>query len=113
MGFVQLICQWVTFRLEVLAWADVLLVRVSVGGKTLILSRERWKSQVMVLNGENVLECQLHVEGIRLEHVSEFKYLGCVLNESDTNGAECSRVTSGMRVAGTIRSLVNPRDLQL
>ena len=26
-----------------------------------------------------------------LEHVSEFKYLGCVLNESGTDGAECSK----------------------
>ena len=37
------------------------------------------KSKVMVLNGEKGLECEVHVDGIRLEHVSEFKYLGCVL----------------------------------
>ena len=30
--------------------------------------------------------------GVRLEHVSEFRYLGCVLDEAGTNGAECSRV---------------------
>ena len=36
----------------------------------------------------------------------EFKYLGCVLDQSGTDGAECSR-----KVA--IRSLVNARDLQL
>ena len=36
------------------------------------------------------------------------------LDESGTDGAECSRkVASGRRVAGTIRSLVNARDLQL
>ena len=33
------------------------------------------KSKVIVLNGEEGLECEVHVDGIRLEHVSEFKYL--------------------------------------
>ena len=46
------------------------------------------------------------MEGIRFEHVSEFKYLGCVMDESGTDGAECSR-----RLAGAIRSLVNARGL--
>ena len=72
------------------------------------------KSKVMVLNGEEGLEYEVHVDGIRLEHVSEFKYLGRVLNESGTDGAECSRKeASGKRVAGAIRSLVNARELQL
>ena len=44
-----------------------------------------------VLNGEEGLECEVHINGIRLEHVSEFKYLECVLEESGTDGAECSR----------------------
>ena len=44
----------------------------------------------------------------------EFKYLGCVLDESSTDGDECSRkVSSGRSVAGAIRSLVYVRDLQL
>ena len=52
--------------------------------------------------------------GFVLEHVSEFKYLGCVLGEAGTDGAECSRkVASRRRVAGAIRSLVKARDLQL
>ena len=39
----------------------------------------------------------------------EFKYLGCVLDES-----ECSRkAVTGKRVSGAIRSLVNVRGLQL
>ena len=60
------------------------------------------------------MECQVSVNGIRLEHVSEFKYSGCVLDESRTDEAECSRkVASGRRVAGAIRSLVNARRLQL
>ena len=43
---------------------------------------------------------------MRLEHVSEFKYLGYVLDESSTYNADCNRkVASGRRVEG--------RDLQL
>ena len=49
------------------------------------------KGKMMVLNGEEGLECEVHVDGICLEHVSEFKYLGCVLDKSGTDGAECSR----------------------
>ena len=52
--------------------------------------------------------------GICLEHVSEFKYLGWVLDKSGTDETECSRkVESGSRIAGVIRSLVNARSLQL
>ena len=47
------------------------------------------------------------VDGIHLEHVSEFKYLGCVLDESGTDKAECSRKVVSMRkVASAIRSLM-------
>ena len=49
-----------------------------------------------------------------LEKVSEFKYLGYVLDESDVDGAECCRkVVSGRKVSGFIRYLVNARGLQL
>ena len=34
------------------------------------------KSKVMVLGGEEGFECEPYVDGIRLEYVSEFKYLG-------------------------------------
>ena len=34
------------------------------------------KRKVMVLNGEEGLEFEVYVAGIRLEHVAEFKYLG-------------------------------------
>ena len=62
----------------------------------------------MLLGGEEGLECEVHVDGIHLEDVSEFKYLGCVLDDSGTDEAECSRkVASGRRVAGGIRSLIN------
>ena len=67
------------------------------------------KSKVKVLNGE---ECEVHVDGICLKHVSEFKYLQCLLDESGTDGGECSRkVASGRRVAGATKSLTNARDL--
>ena len=56
-----------------------------------------------------MFECEVCVNGIRLEHVSKFKYLGCVLGELGTYEAECS----GRMVAGAIRSLVNARSLQL
>ena len=45
------------------------------------------KSKVMVLNEEKGLECEIRLHGIHLEHVSEFKYLGCVLDESGKDGA--------------------------
>ena len=34
------------------------------------------RSKVMVLGGEEGLECEACVDGIRVEHASEFKYLG-------------------------------------
>ena len=58
------------------------------------------------------MECEVYIDEIHLEHVSKFKYLGCVLNESGTDEAECSRkVVSGRSIAGAIRSLVNARSL--
>ena len=66
----------------------------------------------MLLGGEEGLECEVHVDGIHLEDVSEFKYLGCVLDDSGTDEAECSRkVASGRRGAGGIRSLINAKRL--
>ena len=68
----------------------------------------------MVLNGEGGLEYEVHIDGVRLEHAFEFKYLWCVLDESGTDGAEGSKkVASGKRVAVAISSLVNAIDLQL
>ena len=68
------------------------------------------KSKLMVLGGEEGLECEVCVDGMRLEQVSEFKYFGCALNEyeSSTDKVGCRRKTaSGNRVAGANRSLVN------
>ena len=64
-----------------------------------------------MLGEEEELECEVCVDGLSLKHVSELK---CVLDESGTDGADCSRkVASGRRVAGVMRSLVNARSLQL
>ena len=72
------------------------------------------KSKVMVLNIEEGLVCEVYIDGIHLEHVSEYKYLGCILDESGTDWVECCRkVASGRRVAGAIGSLINARDFQL
>ena len=45
------------------------------------------KGKVIVLGVEEGLECEVCVDWIRLEHVSEFKYLGCVLDKSGTDEA--------------------------
>ena len=45
-----------------------------------------------MLGGEERLECEVLVDGMRLEHVSEFKYLGCVLDKSGTDEAEYRRM---------------------
>ena len=72
------------------------------------------KSKILILNREDGLECKVYVDKTRLEQVSEFKYLGYVLDESGTDVAECSRkVASKRRVAGTIKSLVKAINLQL
>ena len=53
------------------------------------------KTEVMVLDGEKGLECEVCVDGIHLEHVSEFKYMECVLDKSGTDEAECNRKVAG------------------
>ena len=65
-----------------------------------------YKSKVMVLNGEKGLECEVSADGVRLEHVSEFKYMGYVLDELGTDDVEDhKKVASGKRVVGAIMSL--------
>ena len=55
------------------------------------------KSMMMVLGGEEALEFEVCVDGIRLEHVSELKYMGCVSDESGTDEAECRRKVANGR----------------
>ena len=72
------------------------------------------KSKVMVLGVEYRLKCKVYVDGICLEHISEFKYLGCVLGESVTDKAECrKKMASWRREKGAIRFLVDANELQL
>ena len=49
---------------------------------------QKKNSKVILLGREEGLECEVCADGIRLEHVSEFKYLGCVLDETGTDEAE-------------------------
>ena len=70
------------WRLLRLLYADNLVLcgkdlRVTMGRFAEVCRRRRLKviagkSNVMVLNGEEILECEVHVDGIRSEHVSEF-----------------------------------------
>ena len=63
------------------------------------------KSKVILFGGVERLECKVCVDGIRSEHVSEFKYFGCTLDESGRDEAECRRkVASERKVAGDIKS---------
>jgi hypothetical protein len=71
------------------------------------------KSKVMVMSEEHT-RCQIMLDGEQLEQVSEFKYLGYMLDEKGMDDAECGRkVSSGRKVAGAIRSLVNVKGLSL
>ena len=92
------------WRIPSLLYADDLVLcvqlkedlREMVGGFVEVCKRRglkvnAGKIKVMVLNGEEGLECDVHLDGIRLEHVSKFKYFVCVLEDLGTDGAECNR----------------------
>ena len=65
----------------------------TMGGRFVEVFRRRGlkvnagKRKVMMLGGEEGLECEVCIDKIHLEHVSEFKYLVCVLDESGTDEA--------------------------
>ena len=83
------------------------------GCRRRVLKGSAGKSKVMVLGLEEGLECEVCVNRIRLDVVSEFKYLGCVLDESGRDEAECCmKVASPRKAAGAIRSLVNAMGLK-
>ena len=44
------------------------------------------------------LECEVHVDRVRLEYVSEFKYLGFVLDEAGRDVVERWRVERGLQM---------------
>src|SRR5678815_3157944 len=63
---------------------------------------------------EDSPQCEVMLDGEQLEQVSEFKYLGYMLDEKGKDDAECSRkVVNGRKVAGAIKSLVNAKGLSL
>ena len=66
------------------------------------------KSKVRVLNREEGLECEVHLDGIRLEHISEVKYLRFILDELGIDVTwKCNgKVASRRKVAGAIRLIV-------
>ena len=81
------------WRLPGLLYADILVLwgeseedlRTMVGWFAEVFRRRglkvnAGKTKGMVLNGEEGLKYEVHGDGIRLEHVSEFKYLGCILD---------------------------------
>ena len=53
------------------------------------------------------MECEVHIDGIHLEHVSEFRYLGWVLDKSRYRWGKIYESVS------VIGSLVNARELQI
>ena len=58
--------------------------------------------------------CKFFIIGIQLKYVSEFNYLGYMLDEAGVDGTECRmKVSSGRKVGSPIRSLVNARSLQI
>ena len=72
---------------------------------------DKWK--VMVLGREEGLEYEVCIDNM-IRACLGFKYLGCVLDKSGTDEAECHRkVMSGRRVVSAIRTLVNARGLEL
>ena len=56
-------------------------MRVMMGQFAMVCTRRKkvneGKSKVMVVNGEEGFMYEVHVAGVHLEHVSEFKYLRC------------------------------------
>ena len=53
------------------------------------------------------------MDRMQLEHVSKFKYLRCIFDESGTDSAVSYEIDKWGRVADAIRSLVKTIGLQL
>src|SRR5678815_2137286 len=68
----------------------------------------------IVCKSEDCPRCEVMLDGEQLEQVFEFKYLGYMLDEKETDDAECSRkAVNSRKVAGAIKSLVNVKGLSL
>src|SRR5678816_842231 len=67
----------------------------------------------MVLSEDSSL-CKVMLDGEQLEQMSEFKYLGYMVDEKGPNDAECSmKVVNGRKMAGAIKSLVDVKGISL
>src|SRR5678816_2738899 len=67
----------------------------------------------MVLSEDSSL-CKVMLDGEHLEQMSEFKYLGYIVDEKGTDDAECSmKVVKGRKMAGAIKSLVDAKGIRL
>ena len=66
-----------------------------------------------MLSGKEELECKVWVDMMRWKHVSEFKYFGCILDESDTDESVLYKGNEWARIYGAIMSLVDARGLYL
>ena len=67
----------------------------------------------MVLSEDSSL-CKVMLDGEQLEQMSEFKYLGYMVDEKGTDDAECSmKVVNGRKMAGAIKSLVDAKGISL
>ena len=59
----------------------------------------------MVMNGEKGVVCEVVLNGVRLEHVLEFKCFGCVLDES---GIDWQSVVGRWRLGGELQVPLGP-----
>ena len=86
-------------------------MQVSVGpfiemSKMSVLKVNAGVSKVMAIRGKKGSVFEVLVDGAILEDVSAFKYSGCVLSGSGTDGAECrSNGVNGTKVADSFRTL--------
>ena len=68
----------------------------------------------MVLGGKGRLQHEVLLDGTQLGHVSQFKYLGCALDELGKESAKCYRkMVGGKKAAGIVNSPVNDKSLHL
>ena len=75
------------WRLPELLYADDLVLSSELEKDLKVMMGhfvEVWRKRCLKVNGD-----KSKVMALGLEHVSEFKYLGCVLDESGTDDTEC------------------------
>lgn len=71
------------------------------------------KSKVLLCEGENRTVCDVKIQVERMEQVSEFNYLGCMVNDIGREKKCENKVMNVRWVAGAIKELVNEKELSL